>query len=221
MSFAPFRDRSITLTLESELTATDKSGNTVLATNAKFVNRFLPKTGLAGFGRKLAKKVPGLTLPDDESLTMKGVTYISVNHAADVASEPGVVTSFLQPWFIKPVAITLRGTSYLGAYPLISVSDRDVENLLKKFRAVANDYTSLYGTPGSQSRVLLELNGYPRGARRFLGYLKTFNWTEDVKNANLLDYTLEFLGRNVDGASLQAGKDGAKVAKATSEGRDV
>lgn len=207
--FAPFRDRSITLTLESELPSTDK---TALATNAAFVNRFLPKTGLAGLGRKLAAKIPGLKNLDPPSVTLRGATYISVNHSADIGSDTGVATAFLTPWYIKPVPIVVRGTSYLGAYPLVSPSDRDVEQVLAKFRKAANDFTDIYGQRGSGSRVLLEINGYPQGARKFLGYLKSLNWTEDIKNANLLDYTIEFIGRNVDNASLSDGKQAAAEA---------
>jgi hypothetical protein len=218
MSFAPFRDRSVTLTLVTDLPATSK-GVTPSATNAAFTNRFLPTTGLAGRGEKLASKIPGLRKLDRQSITLRGVSNLSVSHSADVASETGVVTSFLQPWFIKPVNISIRGTSYLGVYPLISVSDRDVENILKKFRQAANDFTDLYGTSGNQSPFLLELNGYPKGARKFLGYLKSLNWSEDVKQANILDYSIEFIGRNIDGSSLQTGKIGAAKAMATAEGR--
>ena len=212
MAFAPFRDRSVSLTLETELPVTNE-GNSVLGTNAAFTSRFLPSTGLLGAAAKLAAKVPGLNKLEPKSVTLKGASYISVSHAADVASESGVSTSFLQPWFIKPISITVRGQSYLGAYPLISPSDRDVERLLRQFRKMAGDFSPLFGSQGTGERILLELNGYPKGARKFLGYLKRLDWTEDVKNANLLDYTLEFIGRNVDGASLAIGKAGAASDK--------
>jgi hypothetical protein len=202
MPFAPIRDRSITLTLESELPSTN-TAPTVLATNAAFTNRFLPQSGVGAF---LAKNTPGLNKLVPKGVTLKGASYISVSHTADIATDQGLSTSFFQPWFVKPVAISVRGQSYLGAYPLVSPSDRDVERLLQKFRVMANDFSSLFGSRGTGERVLLELNGYPSGARKFLGYLKRLDWTEDIKQANLLDYTLEFVGRNVDNASLAKGK---------------
>lgn len=209
MAFAPFRDRSVTLTLESELPTTD-TGDSILATNAAFTNRFLPQSGV---GKFLAKKVPGLNKRILANVTLKGANYISVSHQADVAVDSGLSTSFFQPWYIKPVAISIRGQSYLGAYPLVSPSDRDVERLLQKFRVAANDFSTLFGKRGSGERFLLELNGYPKGARKFLGYLRRLDWTEDVKNANLLDYTIEFIGRNVDNAALAKGKAGSDSDK--------
>lgn len=215
MAFAPFRDRSVTLTLEDDLPKTNRNDG-VLATNAAFTNRFLPQSGV---GRFLAKKVPGLNKLATASVTLKGANFISVSHTADVASDQGISTSFLQSWFIKPVSITIRGQSYLGAYPLLSPSDRDVERLLAKFKKAANDFSTLYGSEGTKERILLELNGYPRNARKFLGYLKRLDWTEDVKTSNLLDYTIEFIGRNVDNASLSNGKKGALADKRTASGQ--
>jgi hypothetical protein len=133
--------------------------------------------------------------------------------------DTGITTSFLQAWYIKPISITVRGQSYLGAYPLVSPSDRDVERLLTKFRKAANDFSTLYGSAGTKERFLLELNGYPKGARKFLGYLKRLDWTEDVKNANLLDYTIEFIGRNVDNASLADGKKGSQLDARVNNGQ--
>ncbi len=214
MAFAPFRDRSVTLTLEDDLPKPNQ-GTSALATNAAFTNRFLPSSGVAG---GLAKRVPGLNKLVTKSVTLKGANFISVSHQADIASDTGISTSFLQAWFIKPVTITIRGQSYLGAYPLVSPSDRDVERLLTKFRKTANDFSSLYGNQGTKERFLLELTGYPKGARKFLGFLKRLDWTEDVKNANLLDYTIEFIGRNVDGASLSDGKRGGQADQRVNNG---
>ena len=206
MAFAPFRDRSITLTLESEIPVSNKNPG-ALATNAAFTNRFLPQSGV---GRSLAKIItPGLNKLIPLSVTLKGATHISVNHQVDIGVDQGISTAFLQPWYIKPIPITIRGQSNLGAYPLISPSDRDIERVLQKFRIAANDFSSQFGRAGDGQRFLLELNGYPKGARKFLGYLKALNWTEEVKNANLLDYSIEFIGRNVDNAALVDGKKGA------------
>ena len=95
MAFAPFRDRSVTLTLENEIPVSNKNPG-ALASNAAFTNRFLPQSGV---GRKLAKQVPALNKILTNSVTLKGATNISVSHQADIGMDLGISTSFLQPWF--------------------------------------------------------------------------------------------------------------------------
>ena len=102
---------------------------------------------------------------------------------------------------------------------MLSPSDRDIERLLKGFRETLNDFSTLSGKEGDKDRFMLEINGNPQGARRFLGFIKRLAWTEDVKNPYILDYTLEFIGRNVDNASLAKGKTGAQQSAQVSNGQ--
>lgn len=204
---APFRDRSISLTLESELNATSKKP---FVTNGAFVSKYLPSSGLLSnvTNRPLNKGVAG-----PKTLTLSGVTNIQGEMAADVGEDLGVATSFLQAWYIKPIPITLSGTSYLGTYPGLSVGDRDFENLIKKFKYVANDFTTLYGSPGKKERVLLEINGYPDGAIRFIGFISRLNWSEEIRNANVINWTLGFIGRSADNLVLYQGHQNSDNTK--------
>lgn len=210
MPLAPFRDRTIRLTLESDLQGT--GGVVQLSATKGFTDRFLPTSGLGGF---VAKKA-GLV---SKTVTLRGPMAIDIKHIAGVAEENGLSTAFLQPWYIENIPITIRGQSYIGAYPVLSVGDRDVENVLKMFRTSLNDFANVAGRPGTKSRVFLDLQGNPKGARRFLGYIRGLDWDEDVKNVNVLNYTISFIGRNVDDAALAKGALGSAQATAVSQGQ--
>ena len=76
-------------------------------------------------------------------------------------------------------------------------------------RGSLNDFTGLQGSAGNKERYLLEFGGYFPGARRFLGYFTEVSWKENVKTVNMLDYSIGFLGRNVDNAFIIKGKNRA------------
>ena len=205
MPLAPLRNRTITLTPETQIFQSTETP-VRLDTSLNFADKFLPKKGLGGY---LTNKI----IPN-RSITLAGVTDISIDHKALVADENGLFTSYMQPWYIQNVPIVLSGQSYIGAYPLLSVSDRDLERVMKAFRGSLNDFTGLQGAAGNKERYLLEFGGYFPGARRFLGYFSQVSWKESIKNVNVLDYTISFLGRNVDNAYIVKGKDGAVSDKA-------
>ncbi len=206
MPLAPLRNRTITLTPETQIFQNNQTP-VRLDTSLNFADKFLPKKGLGGY---LSNKI----VPN-RSIVLAGVTDISVNHKAMVADENGLFTSYMQPWYIENIPITLSGQCYLGAYPLLSVSDRDLERVMKAFRGSLNDFTGLQGAAGNKERYLLEFGGYFPGARRFLGYFTEVSWKESVKTVNMLDYTIGFLGRNVDNAFIIKGKNSAASDKAT------
>ncbi len=202
MAFAPNRNRTITLTPESAVFQQTPQG-VRLDTGKNFSDRFLPKSGL---GKIALEKGFGL---GSSTITLAGVTDLSVDNRAIVAEEEGLFESFLQPWYAKPVPILLTGQSYLGAYPVLSVSDRDLERVMSVYKVTLGDFSGLSGAVATKERYLLELGGYFPGAHRFLGYFTQVTWRESVKTVNLLDYTIGFLGRNVDDAFISQGKAGA------------
>lgn len=213
MPLAPFRDRTIRLTLESDLQG--QTDVVQLQATKSFTDRFMPTSGLGGY---VAAPPANGSSTAAKTLTLRGPMSISIKHVAGVAEENGLSTSFLQPWYIESIPITIKGQSYIGTYPLLSVSDRDVERALKMFRQSLNDFATLNGKPGSKERIFLDLQGNPPGARRFLGFIRGLDWDEDVKSVNVLNYTIEFIGRNVDNAALAKGKLGAQQASAVSRG---
>jgi hypothetical protein len=150
----------------------------------------------------------------EATLDLIGPTSIDIQYSAGVAAEPGLVTSFIQPWFIKPITVTIKGNSYIGAYTGLARADRDAKGILDKFRKSQNDFSDLGGAPGTTARILLELTGMPKGMSRFLGYFTDFSINESVDKVYLLNYSISLVGRNMDDAKVRAGKANASAAEA-------
>jgi hypothetical protein len=208
MPLSPVKDRTISLTLEKDLKsdATNGTGQALLKPSQSFTDKFLPSSGLAG---AVARNVFGAISP---TLKLVGPMSIDFNYEADVAVEPGLFTSYIQPWFVKPVQISIKGESYLGTYTLISRADRDVEDALSKLMSSLNDFSERVGSPGNKSRVLLEIKNNPRGARRFLGYVRHLSFGENVSTPFILNYEIGFVGRSVDNMEIVSGKNNARAA---------
>lgn len=166
-------------------------------------SRLLTTTGLGSYAAKGANFITG------GFLDLKSVYNISVRHEASVAVETGLFTNFMQPWSIKPRAIEIRGTTYLGAYTFLSSKDREGERLIGLYKSTLNDFSGNFGQAGSRKRVVLLLRGYPPGSRNFSGYITSLVFSETVENANLVDYTLSFIGNDLESA---AQADGANRA---------
>ena len=203
MPLFPVKDRTIRLTLEQP----SSSSKDTAASQPRYISQFIPNGGLLG------GIVSGLGLTDvNSTLDLVGPTSINIKHAADVATESGLFTNFIQPWFIKPVVITIQGNSYLGAYTGLARSDNDLQQIIKRFRKSQNDFTNLKGSPGTAQRMLLELTGMPAGLSRFKGYMTGFDLNEDIKTVYLVNYTISFVGLNVDQSSVATGKANAQTA---------
>jgi len=206
MPLFPVKDRTIRLTLEK--VTKDGSSQATTASQPRFISQFIPNSGvLGGIVANLGKS------PVEATLDLVGPVSIDINHSAAVAAEPGLFTSFLQPWFIKPVTVTITGTSYIGAYSGMARADRDAKGLLEKFRSSQNDFIDLGGgKPGSGRRILLELTGLPRGLSRFIGYMTDLNFKEGIQTAYLLNYTMSFVGRPADDTQVRRGKQNGITA---------
>ena len=204
MALGILKDRSVTLTLENSL-----SQNKQIA--KKVADYYLPKRGLAG------TLVEAVT--ESYILTLSGPNNIAIEYSADVGEEQGVYTSFLQPWFIKPVRISIRGDSYIGAYTLLSCYDNDTEGILRRFKTSQNDFSGQLGRPGDMQRVQLEINNSPLGFKKFLGYFTKFNVSEVVQKVYLQEYQIEFVGRNIDDIGVSKGAANANKAKDVAMGR--
>ncbi len=206
MPLFPVKDRTIRMTLETR-GANGSSQNTA-ASQPRFVSQFIPNSGLLG-GLVSGSGLRGV----ESTLDLIGPTSIDIAYSSDVAAEAGLFTSFIQPWFIKPVRITIAGTSYIGAYAGMARADRDAKGILDRFRRSQNDFVDLGGKPGNAARLLIEMTGLPRGMSRFLGYIEDFNIKEGVDKAYLLGYTIQFVGRNMDDAKVRQGKQNGQAAK--------
>lgn len=206
MPLAPIKDRTISMVLESDLDKddTNSSGQVLRKPSQSFTDRFIPSSGLSG---AVARNVMKDKLA--KTLNLVGPTSVDFSYEADVAVESGLFTSFIQPWFIKPVVINIKGESYLGTSPVISRADRDVEKTLEKFTKSLNDFSERVGSPGNKDRVLLEIRNNPRNARRFFGYIRRFTFGENVSSPFMLTYGIDFVGRSVDNMEIVAGRNNA------------
>lgn len=212
MSFAPYKDRTITLIDENTYRKRNNLGTAAIQDLAK---RYLPSQGRNFFGGKsIGNAVSGLTaspVPEnDVFVTLKGPTKIMVSHKTGVAEEEGLFSSFIQPWFVQNIDITISGSSYLGAFPLLSAGDKDAQSLIKALYTTLNDFSGIAGPIGTKSRLVLTIKGNPDKAKSFIGYIKQLDLSESVESAYLVDYTLSFVGRNLENIKVQEAKLMAK-----------
>lgn len=214
MPLLPVKSRTIKITLENDLktVADPNSGAVTPPTSKAFTDRFIPTTGVAG---SVANRIRG----PQKTLTLVGPTAIDIGFEAGVAEEMGLFTSFLQPWFIKPVQVTIKGESYLGTYAVASRGDKDAQNLLAKFKRSLNDFSPMVGTPGTQERAYLDIGNNPIGMKKFFGYIKRLTFSEQISNPYMIGYEMSFVGRNVDDAQIAKGKEGARAAIVRAGGR--
>ena len=57
------------------------------------------------------------------AVSLSGVTRIDIKWENTIGNRQGLKANFLQPWFNKPVSITIEGESYMGAWGGKSVSE--------------------------------------------------------------------------------------------------
>lgn len=205
MPLFPLKDRTISLTLERDLPRQGEVQSQLAKYASDFSQRFIPSTGPAG----AAAKALGAS---QKVLRLVGPNYMSFDFDAAVAEEAGPFTSHLQPWYIKPVVVSIKGESYLGTYAGVSRSDADVKNLLDKFKKQLTDFTPRFGTPGTQERIQIEIASNPQGSRKFLGYIRRFSFSESINNPYMLPYEMVFVGRNVDNLQVARGASYGAVA---------
>jgi len=219
MPLAPYKDRSIKLTLEGEYLA-QASTPFVKAFAKSVVDNFLPNPGLITLAGRLLNsenledfsRKREISRSKVGTILLKGPTSFNADFSADVADEQGLQNSFLQPWYIKNIPIEIRGESYLGMYDLLSVSDRDAKDVLNMFTTSLRAFSSQFGVPGTKERVVLEISNNPLGAERFIGFIRGFKIGEDVRKGYILDYDLRYIGIPMQGLSMANGKADAQNA---------
>jgi hypothetical protein len=211
MPLFPVKDRTISLTMESDLPQQGEVQSQLSKYAKNFAQKFIPSTGPAG----AAANALGLA---SKTLKLVGPAYMNFDFDAAVAEEPGPFTSHLQGWYIRPVVVSIKGESYLGTYTGVSRSDGDIKKLLEKFKQQLTDFTPRYGTPGTQERVQIEIANNPPGSRKFFGYIKHLSFSEAITSPYLLPYDLTFIGRNVD--NLQIAQGSAYGAQALKQAGD-
>ncbi len=215
MPLLPYKDRTIRFTPNSEWTGVTNTAWPALiggAVSAGTKKLFTPTLSLGGAP---SPTPPAALNPSDPKAAVKakskisafdlvGPTYINFGLNAGVADESGLNTNSIEPWFIKAIPIQIRGESYLGMYD-IGVHDKDVQNVVALFTESLQEF-SFDGTGGTKEPVVLEIANNPPKMRRFIGYIKGFTFSEDVKKPYFLDYQLDFIGLNLDRFSVSQGK---------------
>ncbi len=201
MPLFPTKNRTISLTIERP--ASEKA-NPAGVLN-KFVSQFLPSTGIGG---ALVNAVKGKDV--NSTLSLIGPTSLDINFEADIAIEQGLFTSFMQPWSMNVASVNIKGESYLGAFPLLSNADSDVADILSRFNSTLRDFSGRLGTPGTGRRIMLEIRGNPAGSRRFMGFIRRLHFGESVSASYMLPYEIDFVGRPIDEAKIQSGREGGR-----------
>jgi len=160
-------------------------------------------------------------------IELKSVESISFKFSADIAVEPGLRVAFIQPWYIKPVDITIRGNSYIGAFPFVSNPDNDIGDIFYRLdrglkeiptgsEVASNLYNDIIKSDDSiflRMPIRLEITNNPNNTKRFRGFIKDFSFSENLSKAFLLDYTIEFVGKYEMDNSRQNGKNDAENTK--------
>ena len=194
------------MTMESDLGKNSQVAAQLAQYATNFAQRFIPSLSAPG----AASGFSGLA---SKSLTLVGPTQMNFDFDAAVGEEMGPFTAHLQGWFIRPVSITVHGESFLGTYTGISRSDGDIQNILENFKQSANEFTTKYGTPGTQEKIQLEFSNNPTGTSKYLGYMKHFSFGELITNPYMLPYEFTFIGRVKDGYQISKGHQYAAIAK--------
>ena len=166
MPIYPVKDRTIKMTLA----VPGATASNPAATQPAYVRQFIPNSGLLG------GLVNGLTPAPPTSISLVGPTKISIKFSAGVAAESGLFTNFLQPWFIKPVMVSIMGTSYIGnSFRAVQVRQRRAGHPPEVPGASQSDLpTQSWRPPAATQRIALQLTGMPAGFSRFLGYIMGF-----------------------------------------------
>ena len=65
----------------------------------------------------------GPVLTSSKPVVLGGITRLDVSWAHTIGNRQGLKANFLQPWYNKPVSITIEGQSYMGAFGGQTVSN--------------------------------------------------------------------------------------------------
>ena len=211
MSLSAPKDRTVKITLESDLKKNGSDVATYTSTKTRAVDKFLTHRGLSGY----VTKALGVKRP---TLFLRGVNAIDFDYTAGVAEAQGPGTSFLQPWSIKPVKISLKGMSYLGTYVGLGNGDKEVSDIYGKLKIALNDFSPKFGAAGTGERTLIEFTENPENCQKFLGYITGFKWSEQALEAYVLNYSFSFIGVPADDSALIVGKNNAQYDSKTAMG---
>ncbi len=196
------KERTILLTLEGDLEP-NQGQFPLKRPSEDYVKQFIPTSGLVG-------AIPKAILGERKTLELVGPAGVYFDYNADVAVVPGLFTSFIQPWFFKPVGVSVRGESYLGTYPVLSKGDKDVERIIAKMNKSLADFTDRIGPAGTGERVLIEIRNNPVNSRRFFGYINHFHYEETTAMPYIFPYDFSFVGRSMDSAQIAAGRQAGR-----------
>jgi hypothetical protein len=182
MSFL-LRDRSVRIGLVSPETSSKTTGD---PTEDPMVKGFMGNLTRAV---ELQTVTSMFDLDSKKLLKLTGVKEVRLNFSSDIAIENGLAVSFIQAWYIKPAEITITGNAYIGAYPVVQRRDADVEVLYNMYLESLNEFGSRT-MPGNKKIFQLQIVNNPRNADFYYGYIKNFEFGENVENPYLLEYTI-------------------------------
>jgi hypothetical protein len=130
-------------------------------------------------------------------IALSGVNEITFGVTPDIGIGNGLIQSVLQPFPVQPTKITVEADSYMGAITLISPSDDDVNQILKRLYQTLDEFWLIgSAAPNSPAKeaMILEIDNNPPTHKSFVGFITNFVYKESNKQPYLFTYTLEFVG---------------------------
>jgi len=130
---------------------------------------------------------------DSTIYEIEGVTKIGYEFAGSVANVQGIAKSIFQPWYFKPVKISIDGNTYIGTY---KDDDGDtnlrggntVTNFLELMQKLNNYYKS-----GSDKYLELQITD-DKNDYCFNCYIENFRFDDEVDNPFMYSYSIELIG---------------------------
>ncbi len=157
------------------------------------------------------------------------VNAIEFDSVSTTAVANGAVRSVLQPWYFQPVAITITGRSYIGAFDQGPVGlegtdiafDRDIANIIELRQIVNekffNSFASItdlffqltYDDPNDTENI--------SASQVFIGFFNQIRYNENDKDPYIKGYTLRFIGEDEKLLALLSGTDKSREDARQSE----
>jgi hypothetical protein len=167
-------------------------------------------------GRVVTEQIPILgqlnsvktALGQNTKFSFSGIQSIKWQMARDITEQYGLQSFTILPWYTKAVTITVTGKVYLGAFAtditasngLINTSLQSLgvmEYIRSEMRALDsmlnNQGVTARSNAAMPSSLSIGVDGEP-GSLTVLGFIKSFDVSENVDSPFLQQYTLTYLG---------------------------
>ena len=179
-----------------------------------------PTTGTKGPNFGLKENVP-------IQFELSEVTAVRQSTSADVTTFNGVTRSVIQPWYFKPIEMTIEGKSNMGIFDpgVFSVNvgnDADIEKILQLRDAIQEVFMSPETVDKDDFYVTIKYGATDTELKRtalqeLRGHISGIDISEEESTPYIKSYTIKFVGEFLTAFNIKAGVNRRKadVVKAT------